>query len=271
MIAAGVTIVFGVMRVVNFASGAFLVVGMYMTWLAYSVTGANAYAVLPFTVIAMALIALVCFFLALKPVLNREGNAPLIVTVGLSFFLQNIMLMIFGSTPLSIQSDLKNSSVSIGEYTIGIPRLIAFIAAVIFLIIITVLINKTSFGRAMRATSENVKTAGMLGINTNRVFALAWTIGIVLAGISGLLLTPIYYTDVTVGGLFRTTALIAVVLGGLGSIKGAFLSGLLLGVVEALVSSFISSDLGPAGVFVVFLLLLNFKPQGLFGKGDRVA
>lgn len=271
LLAVGVTIIFGVMRIVNFAAGSFLVVGMYMTWLGYSLTGLSNYALIPFTLVAIAIIAYVIFKLTMAPIINRERNSAIIITVGLSFLLQNLMILIFGSVSLTIPSAIKTTSLELGTLAISYPRLIAFGVSVLLVIFVSLLLNKSSIGRAMRSTSESVEISEMLGINTKRIFEIAWVLGICLTGLAGLLITPLYYVESAVGTLFRTTPMIAVVLGGMGDIKGALISGIFIGIVEAIVSTYLSANMGPAGIFVVFIAVLFFRPSGLFGKGERVA
>lgn len=133
------------------------------------------------------------------------------------------------------------------------------------------LLNKTTLGRAMRATAEKPEVAQMLGINTSKTFTIAFMIGVIFAGVSGLLITPLYYVTPTAGSMFRTTAYIAVIIGGLGDIKGALVGGITVGVIEALVTGMISNDLGPVGVGLALLLVLYLRPQGFFGKGERRA
>ena len=271
LIAVGITIIFGVMRLINFASGAFLVIGMYLGWLAYSITGWNYYELIPFVAFGSAILGYLSFRLTMIPILNKSRDAGLLVTVGLAFLLQNLVLIVFGNNPLTLPSALSDASIQIGKYFIGLPRVIAFGTALILVVLVTALVNKTRFGKAMRATSENTEIAEMLGIKTNTIFALAWTLGIVLMGIGGLMITPLYFVQSSLGSTFRTTPIIAVVLGGLGSIKGAFISGILLGVVESLVATNIASDLGPLGIFVLYLVMFYILPRGLFGERERVA
>ncbi len=271
LIAVGITIIFGVMRLINFASGAFLVVGMYLGWLAFSLTGWNYIELIPFVVFGSAILGYLIFRLTLVPILNRSRDAGLLVTVGLSLLLQNLVLLVFGNNPLTLPSNISDSSIQIGGFFIGLPRVIAFVTALILVVIVTAIVNKSRFGKAMRATSENTEIAEMLGIKTNTIFALAWTLGIILMGIGGLMITPLYFIQSSLGSTFRTTPIIAVVLGGLGSIKGAFIAGLLLGVIESLVATNIASDLGPLGIFILYLVIFYFLPKGLFGEGERIA
>lgn len=271
LISTGVTIIFGVMKMVNFAMGDFLTVGMYMTFIGYSMFRGNAYVQIPFVIISMALVAYVCFKLTLQNILGKSSTAYILMTVGLSFFIQNLLQIIFGANYKTIPSELSSEKISFGSLTIQLPRLIAFLAALTLIVIISLVMSRTSLGRSMRATSEKPVVAEMLGVDTKRTFTMAFIIGIVLAGVAGLLLTPIYDINPSIGSIFKSTALMIVVLGGVGSIKGAFICGLFVGLVEALISTFISADLGPAAVFIFFLLIVYFKPQGLFGRKERTA
>lgn len=271
LLAVGITIIFGVMRIVNFAAGSFLVLGMYMTWLGYSMTGFNNYMLVPFVLLTMAVIAYIVFRISMAPVINQDRNSAIIITVGLSFLLQNLVMLIFGSVSLTVPSKIKTNSLAIGSLAFSYPRLIAFFASLLLVVLVSALLSKTSIGRAMRSTSESIEISEMLGINTKRVFEVAWMLGICLTALGGLLITPLYYVEVGVGSLFRTTPMIAIVLGGMGSIKGAFISGIVLGIIEAYVSTYASANMGPAGIFVLFLVALYFFPNGLFGKGERVA
>lgn len=272
LVAVGITVIFGVMRMVNFASGAYLAAGMYMGYLAYMITGWNTYLLIPLTAVFCVLLALLSYKICVQPVLGKgNSTSALMVTVGLSFAMQNLLNIVFGTDPVSIPSEISSSSFRIGSFAVGLPRFIAFVAAILLVLIVYLFVNKTKFGREMRATSENKEVAEMLGINTKRVFSLSWTIGITLIGIGGLLVTPIYYIQPTAGVPFRTTPIVAIVLGGLGDIRGALISGVFLGVIEALVSLLVASDLGQLGIFLAYLIVLFIKPQGLFGRGERVA
>jgi branched-chain amino acid transport system permease protein len=213
---------------------------------------------------------LITYKLAVAPVLSKSKDATILTTVGLGFFLQNIVLIIFGGSGLTLPSNISSSSIIIGEFTIGYPRLYAFIAAVILVGLVAIMIHTTNLGRAMRATSENPEVAEMLGIKTTTIFMSAWVVGIIMTCIGGVMLTPIFYITSTAGAPFKTTPLIAVVLGGLGDIRGAYICGIMLGIVEAIVASVVEANIGVLGVFLVYLLIFFFKPQGLFGKKERV-
>ncbi|GFI08941.1 MAG: branched-chain amino acid ABC transporter permease [Lachnospiraceae bacterium] len=267
----GITIIFGVMKMVDFSACTQLVWGMYFTWIFYSVTGLNCYLAIPFVVVCMGMLAWVVFKLIVRPLLGSDDTSFILVTLGLSYFLQNFAEFVFSADPKSVPSSIKTASFFIGEYSIGLPRLIAFFVMVLLVFAVYMLLNKTTLGRAMRATAEKPEVAQMLGINTSKTFTIAFMIGVIFAGVSGLLITPLYYVTPTAGSMFRTTAYIAVIIGGLGDIKGALVGGITVGVIEALVTGMISNDLGPVGVGLALLLVLYLRPQGFFGKGERRA
>ncbi|MDO4322512.1 MAG: branched-chain amino acid ABC transporter permease [Lachnospiraceae bacterium] len=271
VVAVGLTIVYGVMKMINFANGEFLMLGMYFTYLLYGLTGWNCYALIPLVVIAMSVFGFVVYKLVIERIIGRDSTTYIMVTVGLSYFLINLSQIIFSATPVSVPSDIKTSSVTFGSYSASLPRLIAFLAACLLIFITWLFMQKTYMGRAMRATSEKPEVAQILGINTKVAFTVAFVLSVILAGVAGLLLTPIYTIYPSVGSVLKTTGLMIVVLGGMGSIPGALLGGVIVGVVEALVGTLISANLGPAGIFAVFLIILYVRPQGIFGKKGRVA
>lgn len=271
LIGVGITIIFGVMKMVNFAAGSYLVWGMYFTYLGYLLFGANCYLLIPFVLVCMGLFAYITFKLSIKQVIDTGGTSFILITVGLSFFLQNLAELLFGTTPKTVPSAVNTSAIHIGNFSIGLPRFIAFIAMVILVLLVNTLLTKTNLGRAMRATAEKPEVAKMLGINTDRTYSFAFIIGCIFAGLAGLLLTPLYYVTPTVGSIFRTSAMMVCVLGGLGHIKGALVGGIIVGIVESLVGTVISADLGTVAVCVLFLIVLYVKPQGLLGKGERRA
>lgn len=270
MVAVGITIIFGVMKMVNFAAGEFVTVGMFITWMAFQALGWNTYALMPIVMLGMGILAYIIFQLCIRPLLDRERSALLLVTIGLSYFLQNFLQVIFGAESLTVPSSLKNSALNILGYSINIARLVAFIFAIIFVFLLSWLLGNTRLGRSLRATAENDQIAEMLGVNSTKAFAIAFIIGIVMSGVAGLLLTPIYYVTPSAGTILKTTPLMIVVLGGMGNIKGAMISGLLVGVTESLVATIIAPELGPLGIFIAYLFVVYFKPEGLFGKGERV-
>jgi len=271
LVSVGITIVYGVMKMVNFAMGEFLMLGMYVTWVGYNITGWNNYMQFALVIVVMALIAYITFKLCFRPLLGKDNTSFILVTVGLSYFLMNLAQLIFSANSQTVPSSIKSTALALGEFSVGLPRLIAFVVAIVLVLIVNFIMNKTLVGRAMRATAENTQVAQMLGINSIMMYTLAIVISIVLAGLAGMLVTPIYYVNPQAGTILKTTALMIVVLGGLGDIKGAMIGGLMVGVMEAIFATMLAPELGPAGIFILFLLVLYLRPQGLFGKGARIA
>jgi branched-chain amino acid transport system permease protein len=275
LVGVGMTIIFGVMKMVNFAAGSYLVWGMYFTYGWQKALGGaiSPYLLIPFVVLSMIIFGFVTFKLTVRRVLNSSDTAFILITVGLMFFLQNLAETFLGTNPLSVKvpNILKLGSFQARGFTFGFPRLIAFGAVLILVLLVHFLLNKTLLGRAMRATSENVEVAKMLGVNTERTYTIAFIMGVTLAALAGLLVTPLYYVSVSAAAPFRTAPLMVIVLGGMGSIKGSFWAGMLAGVVEQLVATLIDTQLSVAAVCILFLVVIYLRPQGLFGTGMRKA
>ncbi len=272
LIAVGLTMVFGVMKIVNFAQSEFLMLGMYFTYMLYKVFNLETpyLLIIPVAGIMFSL-GMLIYSIAVRPVVGKGDTSYILLTVGLSYFLQNMAQVIWSANPVSVDTELKNSSIALGPLTIITPRIIAFGIAALFMLLVNFFLSKTDTGRAMRATSENVQVAQMLGINTSKMFVIAFGMGAMLSAVAGVVVSPIYAIYPRIGTVFATTIYACVVIGGLGNIKGAFFGGLIIGLVEALAASYIALNLAPTCVFVILLLFMLFKPMGLFGKGARVA
>lgn len=272
LIAVGTTIIFAVMKMINFTSGAFLMLGMYTLWFGCQLfPNVNIYFNLPLAVFLVALVGYICFVLALSPIMRKHPDSAVIAGMGLAYLLQNVVIMVFGAIPLSINTPIKFSAWNVGPLVFSTPKVIAFIASVVLSLLVAVLLNRTSFGRCMRATSESTEISQMLGINTKVIYASAWTLGVALMAVAGVLLAPSYVIVNSVGNVFRNTAMVAVILGGLGNVKGAFISGIMLGVIESIAGVYVTLDFGPAAMYLLFLIVIRIKPLGLFGKGGRIA
>ncbi|MDN5361641.1 MAG: branched-chain amino acid transport system permease protein [Moorella sp. (in: firmicutes)] len=269
LVAVGLTLIFGVMGIVNFAQGEFVMLGMYGSWILASLFRISPYPGILIIGPLMFLIGFIFYKLLISRVVGKGDEAYILLTLGLSILLQNLALIIWGADYQSVATPLKDAAIHVSHLSIPIPRLIAFVIGLGLIIGLTYILHKTDLGRAMRACAENREVACLLGINPNQSFTIAFSLGIVLAGIGGSLLTPMFYVYPTVGVLFNTTAFIVVVLGGMGSVAGALLGGLIIGIVEALTGTYISLDLSQLGTFVIFLLVLFLRPSGLFGRSVR--
>ena len=277
LIAVGLSMIHGVMKIVNFAQGEFLTIGMYFSFILYNFMpkGSLPYWLLIPVAILMYLFGIIVFRTAICRVIGKGDSNYILLTLGLSILIQNVLQLIFGPNyrSLNISNDLKYGAYFLfnDEIILSHPRLIAFVGALIFVILVTYFLSRTDLGRAMRATAENTTVAQTLGINVNRVFTIAFGLGTVFAGISGLLMTPMFLISPQVGTTFSTIAMCAMVLGGLGNLKGAMFGGIILGLVESLSSNYLTMDIAPVIINTVLMAVLVFRPYGLFGKGARQA
>lgn len=273
LIAVGITMIHGVMKIVNFAQGDFLAMGMYLTYAMHLMMPPKS---LPYWLLApisaaMFLIGCIIFSTSIKKVIGKGDSSYILLTIGLSYLIQNIIQLIFGPDfqSIDVPDSLRYGSINLGTTFLSVPRLIAFVAAAIFVLFVNWFLGQTDIGRAMRATSENRVVAESLGIKTGRIYIIAFAMGTVFAGVAGLLLTPMFLPFPKIGAQFSTIAMSAMVLGGLGNIKGALIGGLIIGLVETFSSTYISVKLSQAAINAVLMLVLIFKPYGLFGKAGR--
>jgi branched-chain amino acid transport system permease protein len=269
LIAIGLSLIFGVMRIINFAHGEFLMVGMYLSYWLIVMLGIDPY-------IAALIVTPVLFVIgyafqgaALNTMLIREkAREPLSIllyTAGLSLVLQNVALILFGADARSAATNYTGTTYYADPIIISLPRFYAFAISIACTGLVFWLLEKTEIGRAIRATSQDRTTAKLMGINEQKIYCIAFGIGAALVGLSGALLVPFYYVFPTVGGVFGLRSFIIVVLGGVGSIKGAFYGGILIGLVEAVGTQFMSPAYAEILVFAIFVAVLLFKPAGLFG------
>ena len=269
LIAIGLSLIFGVMRIINFAHGEFLMGGMFISYWLLTLLKIDPY----IAVVIVALLMYIAGYLFQKYPLNtllvkeksREPISIMFFTVGLSLVLQNLTLLLFGADARAVNTIYTGRTFDIGQIIISIPRFFAFVIAIICCVAVFYLLTKTEIGRAIRATSQDRNTAKLMGINEKKIYCTAFAIGSALVGIAGALLMPFYYVFPTVGGVFGTRSFIIVVLGGIGSTKGALYGGILIGIVEALGTQFTSPAYAEILVFILFIAVLLWKPSGLFG------
>jgi len=266
LIGVGLTIIFGVMRVINFAHGDLLMMGMYLTWLIFTHLGLDPYVSL---VISAPILFLWGAFLQ-KVFINRVLNAlpqnQILLTIGLGLIMSNAMMLIFTSDYQILTTSYSSSSFSVLGISVSVPLLYSFLVTAAITGALFWFLQTTDTGQAIRATAQDRDAAQLMGINVKRMSVLAFGLGTALAGTAGALLAPTYYIFPQVGGPFTLKAFVVVVLGGMGSIVGATLGGLLIGVTESLGAVYVASGLKELVVYVLFLLILLFRPAGLLGK-----
>ncbi|MCC8045812.1 MAG: branched-chain amino acid ABC transporter permease [Clostridiales bacterium] len=270
IIALGYTMVYGIAKMLNFAHGDVIMVGGYAAFSVIMYYGGNSVTAVLVAIVVCTVLGILIETIAYRPLLEAASPlAVLITAIGVSYFLQNAVLLIFGSTPKSFQSvvSLANVKLAGGALTISGTAIVTILSCIVIMVVLTLFINKSRPGQAMLAVSEDKGAAQLMGINVNGTIALTFAIGSGLAAIAGVLLCSAYpsLTPYT-GSMPGIKAFVAAVFGGIGSIPGAMVGGILLGVIEILAKAYISSQLADAIVFAVLIIVLLVKPTGLFGK-----
>lgn len=269
VIALGYTLVYGIAKMLNFAHGDVIMVGGYVVFISMTTLGLNSWLSVLLAIIACTILGIVIEKVAYKPLRQATSLAVLITAIGVSYFLQNMALLVFGEKPVNFTSVVNVPSLSLfdGQIVISGETSVAIIVSVIIVIGLSLFINKTKSGRAMLAVSEDKDAAQLMGVNINRTISLTFAIGSALAAVAGALLCSAYPTlQNTTGAMPGIKAFVAAVFGGIGSIPGAMIGGILIGVIEILGRAYISPQLADAIVFAVLILVLIVKPTGILGK-----
>jgi branched-chain amino acid transport system permease protein len=267
LIAVGLTLIFGVMDVVNFAHGEFVMLGMFATYLLHLLLGLDPNLSIILGVPFMFGLGVLTQKTLIARVVGLPHEAQILLTLGISMLLINLMLLIMGADPHSIKTSYKFSSIQIGPILIVLPRFIAFSVAMAASAILWLLLSHTEIGRGLRAVAEKPEVATLMGINPRKMHWLAFGIGIALAGVAGAVVTPFRYIYPNVGQVYALIAFVIVVLGGMGNVPGAIRGAFVIGITESLTSQYIALDLSMLGPFIIFILVLIFKPTGILGKG----
>jgi len=266
LIAVGLTLIWGVMDILNFAHGDFLMLAMFAAVLMYVQMGIDPIFSLPVVAVLMFFFGLGTYRLVIKPVLAYPGLIALLATFGLSILIRNVVLFFLGPNYRVInESILAGKTVSFAGLYFSLPQSVAAAICLLVTYCIYLFLSKSKFGRALRATSLDKDTALLVGINTNRVFALTFGIGAACVGVSGGLLVNFYPVFPEVGLNFTVLTFVIVALGGFGNIGGAFLAGILVGLVSTVGGFFVGPEYKYALVFVLYLIVITIRPKGLFG------
>ena len=270
IIALGYTMVYGIAKMLNFAHGDIIMVGGYVAFCTNYYLGWHALPSILLAVIVCTLLGIVIERLAYKPLRSAGSLAVLITAIGVSYFLQNAALLIWSSNPKSFPNMLGSKSFTIGSAPLGLTSIITLAVTVLSMLVLTFLVQKTKLGKAMRAVSEDMDAARLMGINVNSTISATFAIGSALAAIAGVLLCS-FNTSLmpTTGSMPGIKAFTAAVFGGIGSIPGAMIGGVLLGIIEIFAKAYISTQLSDAIVFAVLIVILIVKPTGLLGKKIR--
>lgn len=272
VIALGYTMVYGIAKMLNFAHGDVIMIGAYAAFIALYNLGLSLPFAIILSILVCTLLGVVIERLAYKPLRQSGSLAVLITAIGVSYFLQNFALIVWGSSAKIFPTILDLDSISLfnGELNISYQMIISILVCILIMVFLNIFVKKTKIGKAMRACSEDKDAARLMGINVDNVISLTFAIGSGLAAVASILLCATYPTVTpTLGSMPGIKAFTAAVIGGIGSIPGALLGGLLLGVVEILVKAYGLSELSDAVTFAVLILVLLFKPAGLLGKKVR--
>ncbi len=269
IIALGYSMVYGIAKMLNFAHGDVIMVGAFVAYLSMR-AGLPVFVAIILSIVACTVLGVLVERLAYKPLREASSLSVLITAIGVSYFLQNGAMLLWG-TDTKIFPTILSGSLTIGELSIPYLTLVTILTCIVIMVVLTWFINNTKTGRAMRACSEDKGAASLMGINVNRIISVTFAIGSGLAAIAAILLCATYPSVYpTLGSMPGIKAFTAAVFGGIGSIPGAFLGGLLLGVIENMTRAYISTQLSDAIVFMVLIVILLVKPTGLLGKKVNV-
>ncbi|MEY4711841.1 MAG: hypothetical protein RIS88_1291 [Pseudomonadota bacterium] len=265
LVALGLTLIYGVLHIINFAHGAALMMALYGVYFLRQSLGIDPYLALPLMVGVM----FVAGYLLQRGVIERASHGKdeniLLVTLGISIVLENLALLAFRSDTRTIDTAYTLSTLPIAGAMIALPKVVAFGGAVLASGVLLWIMGRTDLGRAIRAVAKEKQGARLMGINVEHVYAMSFGIGLACLGAAACFLLPAYYVNPQVGNGFVLVAFTIVVLGGMGSFAGALLGGFLIGVVESLGGLWFGESLGQIGIFLIFIAVLLLRPQGLFG------
>lgn len=266
LVAIGLTLVFGVLKIINFAHGAFMMLGMYFTYYIVSHLHIDPYlsiiAVLPM----LFIIGVATEKFLITRVLDAPENNQLFLTLGIMLFLQNMAIFLWTPDFRVMHNTYGDVNYFIGDITISLPHLLAFGITILFATFIFVLLTKTDIGRAIRAASEDKIGSTLMGINVKKIYWVTFGLGTACAGVAGTAVTPFFPIYPYVGDIFLLTAYVVVVLGGLGSVVGALIGGIVIGVADSIGAMLLPGSMKQVISFLLFILVLLVKPTGMFGR-----
>ncbi|HKW36599.1 MAG TPA: branched-chain amino acid ABC transporter permease [Burkholderiales bacterium] len=266
LVALGLTLIYGVLHIINFAHGALLMVALYGVFFLNARFGVDPYAALVVMVPAMYALGYGLQRFVVGRARHGKDENVLLVTLGLAIVLENAALAAFKSDTRTIDTAYTFSTVNVLGATIAVPKVVAFFGALAVAALMLLLVSRTDLGRAIRAVAREPQGARLVGIDVEHVLAVSFGIGLACLGAAACFLLPAYYVNPQVGNGFVLIAFTVVVLGGMGSFAGALAGGLIVGVIESLGGLWLGESLGQIGIFLAFIAILLFRPRGLFGR-----
>ncbi|HEV8437040.1 MAG TPA: branched-chain amino acid ABC transporter permease [Methylomirabilota bacterium] len=266
LIAAGLSLIFGLMEIVNFAHGEFLMLAMFGTFWAWAVFKLDPLVSLPLTVALLFGLGVATYYGLIRWILGAPMLAQIFATFGLAIFLRSAAQALWGVDFHVVKDPLVQGRVALGGFYIGLPQLVASAGALIAFAALNWFISRTEAGLALQATAQDRQAASLMGIHTERMFALGWGIGAACVGVAGALLTIFFYVFPDVGSTFALIAYVTVALGGFGNVPGTLAAGVIVGLVEVLGGLLVAPALKYVAVFAIYLVVVLWRPQGLFGR-----
>lgn len=267
LVASGLTLIYGVLHIINFAHGSLLMLAMFGVYFLLTKLGVYPYLSLVVMVPAMFALGYVMYRGLIGKLAQGKDENILLITLGLSILIENLALMFFKGDTRTISVSYSDRMVELGPLLLSFPKIVSFVAAMVLCALLGLFIQRTDTGRAIRAVAKERMGARLVGIDVDRVFAISYGIGLATLGAAACLLMPIFYVSPTTGHVFVIVAFTVVVLGGMGSFFGAVVGGLIVGLTESFGGLFLGESLGQIGISLIFILILLFRPQGLFGGG----
>ena len=266
LIALGLTLIYGVLHIINFAHGSLLMLAVYAVFYLWRLIGIDPYAALPVVIAGAFGFGYVLYRLLIGRYNHGRDENILLITLGLSIVIDNVALLFFGGDTQTIDVPYAGSFVEIGAAFLPLPKIISFGASLVICAALGLYMAKSDMGKAIRAVARERQGARLVGIDVENVFAVSYGIGIACLGAAACLLMPTYYVTPSSGHAFVLVAFTIVVLGGMGSFAGAAVGGFLIGITESLGGLFLGEQLGQIGISLIFILILLLKPTGLFGS-----
>ena len=266
LVALGLTLIYGVLHIINFAHGAMLMMALYSAYFLFKILNIDPYIAILIVTPASYIFGYTIYRWGIGKLSGGRDQNILLITLGLSIILENSALFFFTGDQQTISLPYSYESFDLGFLYLSYPKLISFVAALLICVLLWILMALTDLGKAIRAVAKEREGARLVGIDVEHVFAVTFGIGVACLGAAGCMLLPIFYVDPYTGNIFVIIAFTIVVLGGMGSVVGALLGGFIIGITESVGGLILGESLGQIGISLIFILILIFKPTGIFGS-----
>jgi len=266
LVALGLTLIYGVLHIINFAHGAMLMLAMYMAYFLFKILNIDPYVAILIVTPASFVFGYTIYRWGIGKLSGGRDQNILLITLGLSIILENSALVFFTGDQQTISLPYSYEAFDLGFLYLSYPKVISFVASLVICVLLWILMTLTDLGKAIRAVAKQREGARLVGIDVEHVFAVTFGIGVACLGAAGCMLLPIFYVDPYTGNIFVIVAFTVVVLGGMGSIVGALLGGFIIGITESVGGLILGESLGQIGISLIFILILIFRPTGIFGS-----